>query len=307
MSRLRETRIWNADAQILARYTAPMTCIKNPTVAMAALLSSGIMLLVAGCGLTPQASVESRVSTSAQAAATTAGYLRPEERPDSVSLIPPPPGKGSAGFDRDERIYREMFRLEGSSRWRMAAADANLKFPDAPNAFACAIGITITEARTPHLYTLLQRVVIDAGQSTYPAKRKYNRSRPFTIAGDAICVPEDEQLLRSNAAYPSGHASLGYVWGEVLAEVAPERAAELRARGYQFSESRVVCRVHWQSDVDAGRAVGEAVIARLRQDAQFLADLAAARAEVVAAREGGQAAGRDCAAEAAALAVTAVP
>jgi acid phosphatase (class A) len=304
MSRRRETRIWSGDAQILGRYTALMTHTKTSTIALAVLFSSGLALSLAGCSATPESTAGGRVSTSAQAAAGTAGYLRPEERPDSLSLIPPPPAQGSAGFDRDERIYREMLPLEGSPRWRMAAADANLKFPDAPNAFACELGIAITQDATPHLFTLLQRTVIDAGQSTYPAKQKYNRSRPFMITGDDTCVPEDEPLLRSNAAYPSGHASLGYVWGAVLAEVSPDRAAELRARGYQFSESRVVCRVHWQSDVDAGRKVGEAVIARLHEDAQFMADLAAARAEVVNARGSGQPAGRDCAAEAAALAVT---
>jgi acid phosphatase (class A) len=307
MSWPRETRIWNGDAQIPGRYTWHMTHTRTSVIALAVLCSSGIAWSLAGCSATPESTAGGRVSTSAQAAARTAGYLRPEDRPDSVSLIPPPPAKGSAGFDRDERIYREMLALEGSPRWRLAAADANLRFPGAPNAFACQLGVDITQVATPHLYTLLQRTVIDAGQATYPAKQKYNRDRPFMITGDDTCVPEDEPLLRSNAAYPSGHASLGYVWGEVLAEVAPDRAAMLRSRGYQFSESRVVCRVHWQSDVDAGRKVGEAVIARLHQDAQFLADLAAARAEVVAARDGGQPTGRDCAAEAAALAVTPAP
>jgi acid phosphatase (class A) len=65
--------------------------------------------------------------------------------------------------------------------------------------------------------------------------------------------------------------------------------------------------VHWQSDVDAGRQVGAAVVAGLQQDAEFMADLAAARAEVIKARKGGQPAGRDCTAEAAAFAVTAAP
>ena len=186
-------------------------------------------------------------------------------------------------------------------RWQLAASDANLKFPHAANVFSCAVGIEVTEATTPRLYALLQRTVIDAGQSTYKAKEKYNRERPFEITGDPICVPADEQLLRGNASYPSGHASLGYVWGEVFAELLPERAAAVRARAYEFGQSRVVCRVHHQSDVDAGRTVGQAVFERLHQDPEFVADMAAAKVEVKKARRHGAPVGRDCRAETAAL------
>jgi acid phosphatase (class A) len=159
----------------------------------------------------------------------------------------------------------------------------------------------VTEATTPRLYALLRRTVIDAGQSTYKAKEKYNRDRPFEITGDPICVPADEQLLRGNASYPSGHASLGYVWGEVFAELLPDRAATVRARAFEFGQSRVVCRVHRQSDVDSGRMVGKAVFERLHQEAEFVADMAAAKVEVKKARTHGLPAGRDCRAEAAAL------
>ena len=163
----------------------------------------------------------------------------------------------------------------------------------------------MTEATAPRLYALLQRVVIDAGQSTAKAKQKYNRDRPFEVTGDPTCVPEDEKVLRGNASYPSGHASLGYVWGEVLAELMPDRADAARARAYQFGQSRVVCRVHRQSDVDAARIVGQAVFERLHQDAEFVADMAAAKTEVKKARKHGPPAGRDCRAEAAALQATA--
>jgi acid phosphatase (class A) len=63
----------------------------------------------------------------------------------------------------------------------------------------------------------------------------------------------------------------------------------------------VVCRVHRQSDVDAGRIVGQAVFERLHQDAEFVADLLAAKTEVKKARRHGPPAARDCRAEAAAL------
>ncbi len=113
--------------------------------------------------------------------------------------------------------------------------------------------------------------------------------------------------LRGNASYPSGHASLGYVWGEVLAQVSPDRAAALRARAYEFGQSRVICRVHRQSDVDAGRMVGQAVMPRLQLDPEFQADLAAARIEAQQARKRPAAPARNCEVEAAALREVAAP
>ena len=271
------------------------------------LVLAGLLAWFVGCrDVVPSASGP-REATSAAAAAKVPGYLLPEERPDSVALIPAPPAPGSPEFEADEAIYRRLGALQGGARWRLAALDANLMFPGAANVFSCAIGIDVTAATTPRLYVLLQRTVIDAGQSTYKAKEKYQRDRPFEVTGDPTCVPEDEQVLRGNASYPSGHASLGYVWGEVLAELAPDRAAAARARAYEFGQSRVVCRVHRQSDVDAGRIVGEAVIERLHEDPEFVADMAAARAEVKKARRHGPPAGRDCRTEATALQATDPP
>jgi acid phosphatase (class A) len=40
-----------------------------------------------------------------------------------------------------------------------------------------------------------------------------------------------------------------------------------------------MCNVHWQSDVDEGRTVAAATVARLHADPRFSADLDAARTE----------------------------
>jgi acid phosphatase (class A) len=42
--------------------------------------------------------------------------------------------------------------------------------------------------------------------------------------------------------------------------------------------------VHWLSDVEEGRTMGAATVARLHASADFAADLAAARAELAAVR-----------------------
>jgi len=265
---------------------------------------AGTLAWFAACRDVVPSATGGREGTSAAAAAKGPGYLLPEERPDSIALIPSPPAPGTPEFAADEAVYRKLSALQDSVRWQLAASDANLKFPGAANVFSCAIGIDVTETTTPRLYAVLRRTVIDAGQSTYKAKEKYDRERPFEITGDPICVPADEQLLRGNASYPSGHASLGYVWGEVFAELLPESTAAARARAYEFGQSRVICRVHYQSDVDAGRTVGKAVFERLHQDPEFVADMAAAKVEVKQARRHGPPVGRDCGAESVALQAT---
>jgi acid phosphatase (class A) len=241
------------------------------------------------------------------AAAPEAGYLEPSARPDSVALLPSPPLPGSPEFAADEAAYRAFLPLAATSRWPLARRDGNLQFPAAFDAFACALGITVSQPQMPRLYLLLQRIVVDARQSTAAAKQKYQRRRPFEFADDEICEPSDEALLRGSASYPSGHASVGYLWGEVLAAVAPERAAALRERGLQFGLSRAVCRLHWQSDIDAGRKVGAAVMLAVRDQPEFVADLELARGEMARAGAAtGAPPAQQCADEAAALGLTRV-
>ena len=87
--------------------------------------------------------------------------------------------------------------------------------------------------------------------------------------------------------------------------MAPERANALIQRGHAFAQSRAICGVHWQSDVQAGMLVGAGVVAQLHNNADFNAQLGAARQEVAAARANNATnatPAQDCAAEAAALA-----
>ena len=85
-----------------------------------------------------------------------------------------------------------------------------------------------------------------------------------------------------------------------MSEIAPQRANHIFLRGRAFAESRLVCNVHWQSDVLAGRFLGAGIVARLHADPRFREDLVAATAEIAAARAANLQPDRDCAAEAAA-------
>ena len=227
-----------------------------------------------------------------------AGYLPAGTAPNSLNLLPPPPAAGSAAQARDDEAAKAAVALNGTPRWTLATHDAELKFPKAAETFACAMDVKISEADTPALYVLLRRTLADNGLSTYPTKNKYKRARPFTVNGAPICTPNEEQVLRNDGSYPSGHSAIGWGWALVLTEVAPNRANEILARGRAFTTSRVVCNVHWLSDTEEGRTMASAVVAKLQSNPDFQADVEAAKAEVAAARAKGLKPAGDCTAEA---------
>lgn len=183
-----------------------------------------------------------------------------------------------------------------------AAADTQLKFPKAAETFSCALDLPISRTATPHLNMLLRRSLLDTGLATYAAKDSYQRVRPFVLQKEATCALAEEAALDKDGSYPSGHAAIGWGWALLLAELAPDRADALLQRGHAFGQSRVVCGVHWQSDVDAGRTMGAAAVARLHADPVFGAQAALARAEIEQARAQGARSPLNCAAEARALA-----
>lgn len=232
---------------------------------------------------------------------TLKGYLEMEDLPNAKSLIPPPPEKGSAARALDDAVSKQMLKLKGSARFKLATKDAELHFPEAAEAFSCALGIPITDEHTPYLYMLMRRSLTDAGLSTYTAKNQYQRKRPFMENGQPTCTPQDEAYLRKDGSYPSGHTAIGWAWALILTEIAPERTNEILARGRAFGVSRNVCNVHWHSDVLEGRFMAASTVARLHADAKFQADLIKAKVEYAAAMAKGLKPRRDCAAEMEAL------
>lgn len=261
----------------------------------------GLLALITGCasGAGP-AAPPAKPMTGAPT--LTSGYLAKADRPNSLMLVPAPPAAGSAAQARDDAAAKAAVALQGGDRWRTATSDADLKLPQAAQTFSCALGVKLTPEQAPRLMTLLGRTLSDLGLSTYGAKTKYMRPRPFTVDGARTCTPDFEPVLRRDGSYPSGHSAAGWGWALILAELAPDRGDAILARGRAFGQSRVICNVHWLSDTEEGRIVAAAAIARLHSDPQFRADLDAARAEVAKLRAAGAPPDRDCAAEAASLA-----
>ena len=233
------------------------------------------------------------------------GYLAPAQLPDSLALLPPPPSADTPAMSADEDGHRKLNAMAADPRGRLAASDAVLKFPGAAQSFACALGVTISEERTPNLNMLLRRSLTDAGLATYRAKDTYQRVRPYVHFKTGTCLPEDEAHLAKDGSYPSGHSSIGWAWALILTQAAPDRQNQLLQRGRAFTQSRSVRGYHWRSDIEAGRLIGAATVARLQSDPVFQSQLSLARDEITRARAGGATPdAKVCADEAAALAVS---
>jgi len=177
-----------------------------------------------------------------------------------------------------------------------------LKFPASAQHFACALGLPVTEEHTPTLYQMLLKIRVGAGNyAVFQAKEHYRRERPFMVNNEPTCDPEHEESLRSNGSYPSGHTAIGWTWGLLLSEIAPDRTSAILQRARSYGHSRLVCNVHWYSDVLQGQALAASYFAALHGNDAFTRDLEKARTEVAAARVLDLPLPHDCAAEAAAL------
>ena len=259
-------------------------------------------LALAACSSPPVAPPTSAQVVGERRSGYLHGYLAAEALPDSLALLAPPPTPDSAAGAADVAAFRSLTALRGTARGALATADAQLRFPQAANAFSCALGVPISEQDAPHLTMLMRRTLTDAGLATYKAKDTYVRQRPFVMLKAASCTPDQEVALAKDGSYPSGHAAIGWAWALVLSQVAPSRTDLLLQRGRSFGQSRGICGVHWQSDIEAGRLMGAATVARLQTHPVFVAQLEAAQREVAKLQARNTGSAVDCAVQAAAQA-----
>lgn len=207
-------------------------------------------------------------------------YLMITDVVDSEAFLPAPPDTLSAHYAYDKEQYRWGKSMRDTERGRRAVIDANLNEGWLDRDFSEAFGFALTPENAPEIYKLMTNMKEDAGDlATRTAKNHYMRPRPFMVFNEPSATPDDEPGLRKNGSYPSGHTSIGWATALVLSEINPERNAEIMQRGYDFGQSRVICGAHYQSDVDAGRVVGAAVVATLHSDKGFQKQLAKAKKE----------------------------
>ena len=250
---------------------------------MRGLLFSGALLIVAA---------------APAAALSDAPYISAGDY-DVIHVLAPPPAPGSEAERRDLEAVLGAQRTSSPERMRLAETDATTDI----SAFAGVLGVD--PAKLPGVAAFLRKVARDTQFATTIGKDCWERPRPFVLDSRIHPPGRMQQLVASRPgerntaphdvsspcpplaptpaysyAYPSGHSTTGARTAMLLAEMVPEKRAEIFARGWDFGVSRIAGGVHYPSDVEAGRIDATAMVAVMMLNPDFQADLAVARAEL---------------------------
>jgi acid phosphatase (class A) len=211
-------------------------------------------------------------------ASAQAGLLEPAQF-DASHFLPPPPAEGSAMTMKELAELRVIAVSSSAEEKAAAAKDAKDETPDIFNG---VIGFDI--ATKPETNKLLTMVAEEEDTDSKVAKDYFHRLRPYGADPSLkTCEPVKPGKAAKPNSYPSGHATLAFSMGVVLADLMPAKSQAILARSGQYAERRLVCAVHYRSDIVAGQQFGTILALRLMENSAFRAQMEKARAELQAA------------------------
>ena len=200
-----------------------------------------------------------------------AGILAPE---DFIAgrYLPPPPDAATTAREMDE-LHAIATRSSAADR-AVAKEDAE---NETPTIFNDAVGFDL--AALPKTFKLLTLVGDEEEDDTKDAKAYFHRDRPYA-AEPAIKTCTPVKPGKAANSYPSGHATRAFSMGVVLSNLVPAKSQTIMARASQYAERRLVCGVHYRSDIVAGQQFGTVLALKLMQKPAFQQQMAAAQAEL---------------------------
>lgn len=138
------------------------------------------------------------------------------------------------------------------------------------------LGPKFTLGNFPLTEEFFRRLAKDVISIFNDSKERWKRTRPFQVNSEVKpCSYE-----ATSGAYPSGHSTFGYLTAIVLADMIPEKKVQFFERADQYSRNRMVCGVHYRSDIEAGRIGGTIIAAFAMQNHRFRKEFEEVRMEV---------------------------
>lgn len=206
--------------------------------------------------------------------AAQAALLAPGEI-DPSRLLPPPPQAGSADAKAE---VAELHAVAGRATPDMLTAAKRDSDDERPDLFNTVLGFDVMSL--PATSKLLGEVVKEESADAGAAKRYFHRDRPWIVDSSIASPCEAHGPGPAATSYPSGHATLAFSTGVVLAALMPDKGQAILARAEAYAENRLVCGMHFRSDIVAGQDLGTVVAVRLMQNPAFASEMEAARAEL---------------------------
>ena len=207
-------------------------------------------------------------------------YFELDQLPQLINIMPPPPAFDSPEFANDVVRYG-WGKQQRQDKERVELAIADAEWDDHTKLYAQwkdAFGLEITETGTPEIWKLMETSPATTDPMRKETKAFYHRQRPFERFDDSMPSHEEDNL-RGEGSYPSGHSLRGWGISLLLAQIAPSRADEIFSRGWDYCNSRVIVGAHWQSDVDASRTAASIGFCALQGSEAFIAQMKKAQQE----------------------------
>ena len=207
-------------------------------------------------------------------------YIELDQLPKLIDIMPAPPAFDSPEFANDVVRYG-WGKQQRQDPDRVALAIADAEWDDHAKLFLQwkdAFGLEINETNTPEIWKLMEASMATTDPMRKETKAFYHRQRPFERFDDTMPSHEEDEL-RGEGSYPSGHSLRGWGISLLLAQIAPERATEIFSRGWDYCQSRVILGAHWQSDVDASRTAASVGFCALQGSEAFIAQMKKAQQE----------------------------
>jgi acid phosphatase (class A) len=188
-------------------------------------------------------------------------------------FLPTPPALNS-GTTKSE--LTELHRIEENrTQQQVLLAQADDKEEDI-FIFKDVLGQNFNASNLPLTAILSAHLHNDESVASKPVKVAFSRPRPFQFDSTLhpVCA-----LSKEPDSYPSGHSLSGYLFALTLVEIVPEKREQIMERAESYAYNRMVCGVHYASDLEASHTVALAMFGYMLANPRFQKELAAAKDE----------------------------
>jgi acid phosphatase (class A) len=188
-------------------------------------------------------------------------------------ILSPPPSRVSATTAAELTELHRIESVRTPAQITQAQADDH---EEDIFVFETVMGPGFTAAALPITASLSERVRKEESAAGGLLKKLYHRPRPYQVDSTLhpVCPLNPEPT-----SYPSGHSLSGYLLAFTLVQLVPEKRQKILDRADDYVHNRLVCGVHYASDIEASHRAAYAIFGSMVASPDFQRDLAAAREE----------------------------